>query len=273
MTKDLIMADILVPFDHSENSFVALQQSLLLARKSGAKVEVFHVINLMITSDYPMAWTDSDEQAIKESIETKVDSAKKLLSIEDVDVSIVIQKGVRVVDEVLLRADESNTIFIVMGTHGVTGLIDKVLGTNSLDVISNSKWPVLLIPPHWKPIEIEELVVAADLNEFISITESVHHLKSFFKIPVRAVQLTSIIDTIDHKDKDIDGIPYKYIPTNIELTLAENLRNYTRSLNNSILVMYTHPRKFFQKLLGVSFTEETAKVIEIPLLSVKKSDK
>lgn len=265
------MADILVPFDHSENAFIALQQSLLLAQKNGAKVEVFHVINLMVTTDYPMAWTEADEQAIKESIETKVDSAKKLQSIEDVDVSIVIQKGVRVVDEVLLRADESEIIFIAMGTHGVTGLIDKVLGTNSLDVISNSKWPVLLIPPHWKPIEIKELVIAADLNEFISQTDSAQQLESFFKIPARAIQLTNIIDTIEKKEKDINGIPFKYVPTNIELTLAENLRNYTRDLKNSILIMYTHPRKFFEKLLGVSFTEETAKVIEIPLLSIRKS--
>ncbi len=265
------MAQILVPFDHSENAFIALQQSLLIAQKSNADVEVFHVINLMASGDYPMVWTETDQEEIRLSLQSKIDSAKKLLNIgNEVRVSVEIQKGVRVVDEVLLRAAESDTIFIVMGTHGITGLIDRVLGTNSLDVISSSKWPVLLIPPHWKPVKINELIIAVELSEFLSVTDSVKSLETFFKAPARAIQMVNNIDSVDIKEKEVDGIPFEYKPSKIELTLAENLRDYTTTLQNSIMVMYTHPRKFFRKLLGVSFTREAAKVIEIPLLSIRK---
>lgn len=265
------MAQILVPFDHSENAFIALQQALLIAKKSQATVEVFHVINLMATSEYPIAWSEADEQAIKDSLETKVDSAKKSLSMQDeVSVDIVLQRGVKVVDEVLMRASNSNTILIVMGTHGVTGFLDRVLGTNSLDVLTSSKWPVLVIPPHWKAREMNELIVAAELNEFISMTDSVKDLENFFKLPARAIQMTPVIDSIEQKEREVDGIPFEHIESAIDLPLAENLSKYAKGFQESIMVMYTHPRRFFQRLLSISFTEETAKVIETPLLSIKK---
>lgn len=264
------MAQILVPFDHSENASVALQQALLIAQKSAAKVEVFHVINLLVSRDYPMTWTESDEQEIRESLQSKVEIAKRLSSVHDVEVSVTLQRGERVVDEVLLRATNSDTIFIMMGTHGVTGLIDKVLGTNSLDVISASKWPVLLIPSHWEAREINELIVASELNELISITDSVKDLEAFFKIPARAIQLSGVIDTVEQTTSEVDGIPFEYVSSNIEHSLAQNLRTYTKDYPNAILVMHIHPRKFLQKFFGVSLTEETAKVIEIPLLSVRR---
>lgn len=268
------MAQILVPFDHSGNAFIALQQAMLIAQKSNAKVEVFHVINLLVSRDYPMEWTESDEQAIKDSLQSKVDVARQLLSVseEDVEVSVVLQRGERVVDEVLLRATNSDTIFIVMGTHGATGLIDKILGTNSLDVISASKWPVLLIPPHWEAKELKELIVASELEELISNTDSIKDLQTFFKLPARAIQLTGVIDTVETEDRVVDGVPFKYVSSELERTLAQNLREYTENHTSAILVMYIHPRKFLQKFFGISLTEETAKVIEIPLLSVRKEN-
>lgn len=264
------MAQILVPFDHSENAFIALQQAILIARKSGAKVEVFHVINLLVSRDYPMAWTESDQEAIKESLQSKIDVARKLLTAEEVEVSVTLQRGERIADEVLLRATNSDTIFIVMGTHGVSGLIDKMLGTNSLDVITASKWPVLLIPPHWEAREMNELIVASELNELISVTDSVKDLEAFFKIPARAVQLTGVIDTVEQSTNEVSGIPFEYVSADISHSLAQNLKTYTKEYKNSILVMYIHPRKFLQKFFSVSLTEETAKVIEIPLLSLRR---
>lgn len=267
------MAKILVPFDHSENALIALKQAILIAQHNQSSIEVFHVINLLINRDFPMEWSESDKKEIKDSIQSKIDLAKSSLSLtHEVSVSIELQRGERVVDEVLLRASETDTILIVMGTHGVTGFIDKLLGTNSLDVLTSSKWPVLLIPPHWTERSLQELVVASEFEELVSLTDSVKSLSIFFQLPIRAIQITGVIDTKDAEEKEIDGIPFKYISSNLENTLAENLRQYTSVLNHSILVMYVHPRKFLQKFFNVSFTEETAKVINIPLLAIRKEE-
>ncbi|MCO5230113.1 MAG: universal stress protein [Chitinophagales bacterium] len=264
------MSEILVPFDHSENAFVALQQAMLIAQKSGLSVEVFHVLNILVSRDYPIAWSEQDEEAIKESLETKIDAARKLSGVsDDVQATVVLQKGERIVDEVLLRAAESNVVLIVMGTHGVTGLIDKLMGTNALDVISASKWPVLLIPSHWKPVTINQLVVAIELKDIISVVDQIKDLKEFFKLPVRAVEF-QVIEDGDIKERDIEGIPFESVSSNIELSLSQNIRNYTQELNDSILVMFMHPRKLLQKIFGISLTENAAKLITIPLLSIKK---
>ena len=75
------MSKILVPFDHSENAFIALQQAMYLAQNNHADIEVFHVINLLISRDIPMQWTEDDEIAIKESLQSKIDVAKALVGL------------------------------------------------------------------------------------------------------------------------------------------------------------------------------------------------
>lgn len=267
------MAKILVPFDHSENAFVALKQSLLIAKKNHSDIEVFHVIHLLANRDFPIQWTDEDEIAIIESIQEKIDKAKEELSLdESIRTSVVLQRGERVADEVLLRASDSDTVLIVMGTHGVTGVIDKLLGTNSTDVISDSKWPVLLIPPHWKETNLRELVVAIEMEEMLSVTQSIKDMSIFLHLPVRAFQMTGVIDTKDVEDRSVEGIPFKYVTSNLENTLVENLKEYTKDWDDAILMMYIHPRNFLKKLFGISYTQETAKIINVPLLSIMKSE-
>ncbi|MCO5232148.1 MAG: universal stress protein [Chitinophagales bacterium] len=264
------MSEILVPFDHSENAFVALQQALLIAQKSGCSVEVLHVLNILVSRDYPIAWTADDEEAIKESLETKIDAARKILGIsEDVSTTVVLQKGERIVDEVLIRAAESNVVLIVMGTHGVTGLVDRLMGTNTLDVISASTWPVLVIPSHWKPVELNHLILAIELKDIFSVIEPIKDLQAFFKLPIRAVEF-QVIEDGDIKNRVIEGIPFESVSSNIELSLSENIRNYTQDYNDSILVMFTHPRKLLQRIFSISLTENAAKLITIPLLSIRK---
>ncbi len=263
------MAKILVPFDHSENAFIALQQAIYIAKNNKVDIEVFHVINLLISRDVPMEWTEDDEAAIKESLQSKIDVAKTLTDSPEVNVSTFIQRGEKVVDEVLMRANESGTVIIVMGTHGVTGLIDKIMGTNSLDVLNNSTYPLLLIPPHWQAERMEQLVLAIELKDIIAITDKVNDIKTFFNLPLKAIQLTGLAQVKEVESRVVEGIPFEYIDVRIDKNLADNLRDYTRNLHHTILVMFTQPRKLLQKIFSKSLTEDTAKVIEIPLLSVR----
>ena len=264
------MAQILVPFDYSANAINALKQALYVAKTNGSNIEVLHIINLMISSDSPMVWTDQQEKEIYDKLTKHIEEIKAEVHAEYIQVSIYIQKGERVSEEILLRAENTDAVLIVMGTHGVTGLVDRLLGTNSLDVISESNWPVLLIPPTWQATEIKELVVAAELEDLLEVTDSIKDLASFFKTPARAVQLSGIIDTIEIKKRVIEDIPFEYVSCELDKTLAKNLDIFSKSLTHTILLMYIRPRKFLQKYFGKSFTKETAKVLEIPLLCVRK---
>src|SRR5690606_23400783 len=199
-----------------------------------------------------------------------IDVAKSLTNCSsEMNISIFVQRGERVVDEVLMRANQSDTVIIVMGTHGVSGLIDKVMGTNSLDVLNNSTYPLLLIPPHWTAERMDQLVLAVDLNDLIAITEKVNDLKIFFNLPLKAIQLTALSQVKEVDKREVDGISFEYVDSRIDKNLADNLRDYTKNLHHTILVMFTHPRQLLQKIFSKSLTEDTAKVIEIPFLTVR----
>ena len=94
-------------------------------------------------------------------------------------------------------------------------------------------------------------------------------IKTFFNLPLEAVQLSALSDVKDVEKREVEGISFEYIESRIDKSLADNLRDYTQNLHFTILVMFTHPRKLLQKIFSKSLTQDTAKVIEIPLLSVR----
>lgn len=50
------MADILLPFDFSENATVALEQSILILSNSNKQLEVLHITNDAVSAAYPKSW-------------------------------------------------------------------------------------------------------------------------------------------------------------------------------------------------------------------------
>ena len=62
-------------------------------------------------------------------------------------------------------AKEACADFIVVGTHGTSGLLEKTLGTHSWDVIKNSDIPVLAIPKDALFTGIENILFATEYRE------------------------------------------------------------------------------------------------------------
>jgi len=268
------MAQILVPFDFSPNALIALDQALIIARTNGAEIEVLHITNEDLAKDYPQTWAHTTGQlaALTQKIEGTIEQRKTYLQSEDVKVSPVVRPGNVVSDVILQRAKESGVIIIVMGTHGITGLRDRLLGTISSSLINRSDFPVLVIPTHWEAQPLRYALVATDLKELPDIIPSVKDLAAFFQAEPRAVQLSGIPEV--HEEFEgvhaIGGIPVTLVRSDILNTLAENLREYTKNLKETVLIMHVHQRKLFEKIFDGSKTERTARIIEIPLLSVRK---
>jgi hypothetical protein len=70
--------------------------------------------------------------------------------------------------------------------------------------------------------------------------------------------------------KIIGGIGVSIEPNNLLEPLSVNLYNYTKGLEETLLMMFVHERKAFEKIFDFSLTERTARIIEIPLLAIPK---
>jgi len=137
---------ILVAIDGSDHAEKAFHHAMVLAQKFESKVLVVHVMSP------PRAGGDMGQfpvqEAVKLAIEEEESIMSKFTSIAQQEfgqqVQTVTARG-SPADEILKTAGSSSADLIVMGSRGLTGFKELVLGSVSSAVVHRAKVPVLTV--------------------------------------------------------------------------------------------------------------------------------
>ena len=150
------MKRILVPIDFSENSVFALDVGLQLANQLHASLRIIHV---QTGQQYaPEFLGDNPEERLigqaKSWIEHLIQKNTDKYKVYNGDFDFKIREG-NVVREITNQAHYDDVSLIVVGTHGVSGVEDRWLGSNAYRLVSHAPCPVLTVrkemkwePPH-----------------------------------------------------------------------------------------------------------------------------
>jgi nucleotide-binding universal stress UspA family protein len=138
---------ILFATDFSENSDLAFDYALTLARQSSAHLVVIHVINepVDLRGFYvPHISFDNLEKEIEDGANRMMEKfcESKLGDYSAYETKIC--TGVPH-EEILKQADERNASLIVLGTHGRSGLDHILFGSTAERVVRQAKCPVLTV--------------------------------------------------------------------------------------------------------------------------------
>jgi nucleotide-binding universal stress UspA family protein len=156
---------ILVPTDFSECATKATEIAVLLARKINAELFVMHFF-----SD-PGHYVKKGIRDLNVfSSELSVVNAKLHLAVKNAEERGVQAKGVLVHDKgndcIEEYAEAYGADLIVMGTHGVRGLIEWLGGgSNAQKVSRNSDIPVLVIKSCCEPLHVKSILFASSFDE------------------------------------------------------------------------------------------------------------
>jgi nucleotide-binding universal stress UspA family protein len=141
---------ILVPVDGSSVSDRGLKEAIKLARDSGARVRLLHVV----AEYFALASTEAavDIGPILEGM--RRGGRKTLARVErrargqgvKLETALAEKPGGRVADAIVAEAKRWRADLIVMGTHGRRGMKRMLLGSDAELVIRYSPVPVLLVP-------------------------------------------------------------------------------------------------------------------------------
>ena len=144
------MNHILMALDFSENSPEVEKVGYALASKINASVTLITIINKYI--DYvPM----DTGQVFENYWEARKDIALKLMEEvkyrhPDVSTELISYIGDPKEDIIDLSV-KKHTTFIVMGTHGRTGVSHLVMGSTAEYIIRHSQIPIIVVPLNSKP--------------------------------------------------------------------------------------------------------------------------
>lgn len=140
---------ILIAIDGSAASRRGLEEGLRLAKATGSRVILVHVVNaLLLESEIAStAYYEALAQAFrKEGAEIIASASAKA---RDAGVSFeqqLIEKiGARASDEIVAAAEDGRADLIVIGTHGRRGLERLVMGSDAELVLRHSPVPVLMV--------------------------------------------------------------------------------------------------------------------------------
>jgi nucleotide-binding universal stress UspA family protein len=138
---------ILVPVDFSEDGAKAIKQAIKMAQLNNASITLLHVIENPSDSygpDYlPQSLSDEFEARLHDHVGENMDSVKKQIIDQGItDVDCIIDTG-KVYKAITKVADDIKADVIMMGTHGVSGLKEIFVGSNTFKVIASTTCPVL----------------------------------------------------------------------------------------------------------------------------------
>ncbi len=145
MTQNII----LVTTDFTKQADHALQHAFILKEKVNGRIVLLHIVS-----------SDDELESAHQKLQKVIDDTEKNYGIK---ISEIIRKG-NIFDDISRVASEIGAKFVIMGTHGVSGL-QHIFGSKALKVISTSKVPFISITKPPKNNGFYKIVMPFNLNK------------------------------------------------------------------------------------------------------------
>ncbi|MGZ5285967.1 MAG: universal stress protein [Flavisolibacter sp.] len=183
------MKNILVPTDFSFFAQGALNYAVQLSKWSGARVTLVHVYDFLSYHFHDRLRT----LIVEHNEKTRTELALRLQTVKE---QVFAEEGITIhtklyngavitgIDE---AADEAAADLIVMGTLGVSGLREKLMGSKTLALLRKSQLPVMVIPPDytWQPPRLISIALKNEVD--IHLLDPVFEIADIFSSSVNAV--------------------------------------------------------------------------------------
>ena len=274
-----MIKSILVPTDFSKNANNAVDYAIELGKREETKIILLHAYYIeTISPEVPLQFIDeqlnSVEQASKEKLSELCVKINKQVKVK----CEIINKEGLAADLILEMSEKRKPDFIIMGTSGESGIVDKLLGNVAAMVIEKSILPVIAVPEKTKFAGINHITFATDYD-----SSDVKALKKLVDIAALFNAKITLLHAADNEFTDeseeeymakyrckirdkisYDKIEYKIV---YGTNLVEVLEEYIIHESPDLFAMLTHFRSLYEKLFGKSYTQKIAYKSKVPVMA------
>lgn len=276
------MKKIIVPIDFSEYSENALETASVLARKYNAEIFALHMLelsNAVLTST-------SEKHDVEAVFYLKLAEKKfkKFLEkdyLNGIKVTPVV-KHFKVFSEVNEVAKEHGADLIVMGSQGVSGLKEVLVGSNTEKVVRHSDIPVLVVKHNPILTDFDNVVFACDFSEdavrpyinatkmFDTINAKLHLL--YVNVPDAGFRSSAemekrVAEFLKRSDGNLDNM--KNVTYVNDYSIEEGILNFSNVLGADLIAIATHGRTGLAHFFEGSISEDVANHSTLPVMTFK----
>jgi nucleotide-binding universal stress UspA family protein len=161
--EKLIFKRILIPTDFSETADLALLHAVDMAKRVYAEIILLHVVVAYTVKPGMEEQTSALTDVVAEKLSLKAAEIKAQFGFD-----IITRVAIGTIrDEVVKAAEETGSDVIVLGTHGVSGIKEFLMGSNAFRIVSEATCPVLSVQATPQQKGFKQILVPID-NSFHS---------------------------------------------------------------------------------------------------------
>ena len=273
---------ILVTTDFSDASKAGLHFAIQLASQHPFDLYFFHCYHLDGFASASETETNLSNKSEGKKAQEKLERfvAKIYKGLDEVMPlgKCIVHPSVIVQSNIMEYAAVNRFDFICISTRGA-GKLDRFFGTNTANIINQSKVPVIAVPHKCRSHKIKKILYASDmvnldpeLEKVISFAKPINATVEIlhFAFPLEDLLEASVAGRIAKKLGKMD------IKVNLELldpvrSLVSNIESEVKKRRPSMMIMFTEQhRSFFQKLIFAGNSASYAYNPKVPLLVFNK---
>jgi nucleotide-binding universal stress UspA family protein len=278
------MKKILVPVDFSKPSLHAVDMAADIARKTGAKLVVLHVVEEIVGNSINIEGQVGTGENWEDKVFTLklIEKAKKQLAkltedskLEGVKVSTELRVGTPYhgMNQIII---DHKVDLVVMGTSGRSDLQQMIIGSNTEKVVRTAHCPVLTVYDKPGNKDFKNIVYATSMNKDEEVfSRVVRTTQRTYDATVHLVR----INTPGNFQRDVVVKKYmadfakklqlKNFTINVfnDLTEEEGIIYFADSIGADMIAMATHGRTGFAHVLAGSIAEDVVSHSRRPVLT------
>lgn len=273
------MNRILVPTDFSEQAGNALKVAAMLAKAHNAEIYLLHMMEI------PVQHTDqgSSQSDIPETLFFMKLAQKRFadLMAEDYLQGVTVHETVKAdvtFNEIKDSCKELDIDFIIMGSHGASGLKEMFVGSNAEKVVRTSEVPVLVIKKEHHSFDVTDFVFASDFKNDNKKTyeQAVKFAESFgskihLLLVITSGNFLTSYEAKSRIDDFISGQTFKNYTITIhnDTTVEQGILNVSKDLDADLIGISTHGRQGIAHFFNGSISEDLVNHAKRPVITFK----
>lgn len=276
------MKKIIVPIDFSEHSEYALITAAHLAKKYNADLLALHMLEM---SDIMLTATKGEQYQkavfFFKLAEQKFESFLKKSYLQGIKVTPIV-KHFKVFSEVNDVAKEEDADLIIMGSHGVSGLKEFFVGSNTERVVRNADIPVLVVKHELSNSSFDQVLFATNFDEenvepYLKASRLFEKLDSELTLLYVNLPNENFKSSVEIENKIAEFLMAAHgnldrlnsVAYHADYTVEQGILNYANKIGADLIAIPTHGRKGVTHFFAGSIGEDIANHSELPVITFK----
>jgi len=272
------MKKILVPVDFSNLSDNALDYAVQLAKRTDAKLLLFHAYFVPVFVHDPMLMLPTEQELEKETLQSLEKAKQSVIKANPgLNVDYYATPGIPV-EEINDYAKMQHVDLIVVGAQGAGYLEERVMGSTAALLIRKAKIPVLVIDQKVRFKEPEKIVLAVDFakTDNRNVLKPLKELAAVFQSHVCVLNVfptAQIIPTLGEISESFRlEHTLKYVHHTFFYTehvdIVEGINDFVKQHHIDMIVMVAHKHSVISRLFREPLTKKMAFHSSVPLLAL-----